>query len=314
MTDAVDQRLTNILSEIQRLIPIYVSAIGKFDQRLSALDEADGANVPMKNRAYWVVLAYRNALIRLRLILENNVSFLETLGILATTRYVFETLVWLRQMGQDPDYGLVFYGTVIADQVRHCRDYKAKLDGEIALFEQLQKAESSLHGESIKHLTDRASAVKAEHVSAVATNVMNEIDRRARRAFSLYAEDAKQNGFGFQAHLMRKQATPQINAQIDELEAERAAFVESCAPAVRKKIEEKWNWKAKSRSVGMQEQYEFIYSYTSRLLHATPSSIYTDQKNLEMQEMVMFVDYIYVSMLDVLDLAARQVGPLVKMN
>ena len=30
--------------------------------------------------------------------------------------------------------------------------------------------------------------------------------------------------------------------------------------------------------------------------------------------MVMFVDYVYVSMLDVLDLAAKQVGPVKKMN
>ena len=314
MSDAAVQRLSGILSELQKLIPAFVSAIGKFDEQLRPLDEAGLAKKPKQDADYWVAVAYRNALIRMRLILENNFSFLETLGVLATTRYVFETLIWLRQMDRELDYGLVFYGKVISNQLQHSRDYKAKLEEEIALFEQLQNEESSLHDESMKQLMNSAGAVSSEHVSAATTIVMNEIDRRARRAFSLYAEDAKHNGFGFQAHLMRKQALPQINAQIEVFEADQKAFADTCAPAVRKKLKERWNWKAEARSVGMQAQYEFIYSYTSRLLHATPSSIFTDQKNLEVQEMVMFVDYVYVSMLDVLDLAAKQVGPVKKMN
>jgi hypothetical protein len=314
MSDAAVQRLSGILSELKKLIPTFAAAIEKFDERLTALDGPGLASEPNQDRDYWVAVAYRNALIRLRLILENNFSFLETLGVLATTRYVFETLIWLRQMDRDPDYGLVFYGKVIANQAQHCRDYRAKLEEEITLFEQLQKEESSLHTESLKQFMDSASARRAESVSAATAAVMNEMDRRARRAFSLYAEDAKHNGFGFQAHLMREQATPQINAQIDRFEAEQKAFVEACAPAVRKKLKERWNWKAEARSVGMQAQYDFIYSYTSRLLHATPSSIFTDQKNLEIQEMVMFADYIYVSMLDVIDLAVSQVGPVTRLN
>ena len=74
------------------------------------------------------------------------------------------------------------------------------------------------------------------------------------------------------------------------------------------------NWKEEAGRVGMQAQYEFIYSFTSRLLHATPASIFTDQKNLEVAEMVLFLDYIYVSMLDALDIAARQVGQNATLN
>ena len=60
-----------------------------------------------------------------------------------------------------------------------------------------------------------------------------------------------------------------------------------------------------SESVGMSKQYDFIYSYTSRLLHATPVSFYTNQKNLEVIEMLMFLDYVYVSLLDIVELTGQ---------
>lgn len=57
----------------------------------------------------------------------------------------------------------------------------------------------------------------------------------------------------------------------------------------------------------MEAQHEFIYSFTSRLLHATPAGMFTEQKNLEVPEMVLFLNNVYVSMFDALDLAARHV-------
>ena len=85
--------------------------------------------------------------------------------------------------------------------------------------------------------------------------------------------------------------------------ADRDTFKKSCPDSARKKCFAKWNLKDHARSVGMDQAYDLIYSYTSRLLHAAPFSILTDQKNLEPSEMVLFLDYMYVSMLDVLDLS-----------
>ena len=63
MSDAAVQRLSGILSELQKLIPAFVSAIGKFDEQLSPLDEAGLAKKPKQDADYWVAVAYRNALI-----------------------------------------------------------------------------------------------------------------------------------------------------------------------------------------------------------------------------------------------------------
>ncbi len=56
----------------------------------------------------------------------------------------------------------------------------------------------------------------------------------------------------------------------------------------------------------MEHEYDFIYSYTSRLLHATPASLTTDQKNLEPREVLVFLRYVHVRLLEIIDMA-RQV-------
>ncbi|RME56494.1 hypothetical protein D6779_10540 [Candidatus Parcubacteria bacterium] len=50
-------------------------------------------------------------------------------------------------------------------------------------------------------------------------------------------------------------------------------------------------------------EYDYLYSFASKLLHATPASITTDQKNLEVQEMELFLKYINVTIGDILALA-----------
>jgi hypothetical protein len=61
----------------------------------------------------------------------------------------------------------------------------------------------------------------------------------------------------------------------------------------------KWNWFDRARDVGMDEQYRFLYSFTSKLLHAIPLNIITD-KELYPSEVIMVLDYIVISATDLL--------------
>src|ERR1700722_10681293 len=63
-----------------------------------------------------------------------------------------------------------------------------------------------------------------------------------------------------------------------------------------------------AKSVGMDKQYDFIYSHTSRMLHATPFSFIVNQKNLELNETHMFLEYVYVSLLDMIELVENAIG------
>jgi hypothetical protein len=58
----------------------------------------------------------------------------------------------------------------------------------------------------------------------------------------------------------------------------------------------------------MERQYDFLYSNTSRMLHATPYSFAVNQKNLEFVEVHIFLEYVYVSLLDVLEAVETDMG------
>jgi hypothetical protein len=58
-----------------------------------------------------------------------------------------------------------------------------------------------------------------------------------------------------------------------------------------------------AQKVHLTDEYDYIYSFSSRVLHATPASITTDRKNLELPEIQIFLKYIDVKIADVLALA-----------
>lgn len=58
-----------------------------------------------------------------------------------------------------------------------------------------------------------------------------------------------------------------------------------------------------AQQVGMVDEYDYIHSFASKLLHATTASITTDHKNLEHSEMEVFLRYIDVKITDLMTLA-----------
>ncbi len=308
MNDESKKRVVEIIGEIETLHPNFVANISKLEEIISSIRNAENVNTLRFKKSYLVKAAYRNALIKLRLILEQNFINIETLGLLAVTRYIFEALLWLRLLDSDPAYGLVFYGQVVDKQIDHLKGNLRKVESEIALFEALWKEEKRLNEDERKKAGVIHEKESVEELPSSLDNVSATIDRKARRSFCLYADDAKKHGYGYQAHLLNTQVLPKIQKQLDMNAAEKEIFLSHCSKDIKKKLKKRWNWFEEAKHVGMQDQYKFLYSYTSRLLHATPASIFTDQKNLEYPEMKIFLDYIYVSLLDVLELSEKQLS------
>jgi hypothetical protein len=98
----------------------------------------------------------------------------------------------------------------------------------------------------------------------------DQLDDLMRREFSLYASQATQNGYGFQAHLIRTKVTPSTKTVCMNLKATRGFLTRSCQP-----------------------------SSTRITLHAIPLKIITD-KELSSSEMIMVLDYIVISAADIL--------------
>jgi hypothetical protein len=292
------------LRDIRQLHPRFETTIERLEKRLDDLGTGLEVSERKHDTIYWKYYAYQHLLIKLRLIIENNFRFVETLSLLATVRYVFEALVWLRVLRKDDRYGLVAYHHLGSISVQQAKEQKRKMEDEIHFYEKLAKDEQAMIEEMAKSRNaGRDLGKRFQFIS-------EEVDRRARREFNLYADQAKVNGYSFQAFLLREKGLPQVEERMAIVAKEQADFESRVPGNIRPLTKQRWNWKAQAESVGMGKQYEFIYSHTSRMLHATPFSFAVHQKNLEFEEVHMLLEYLYVSLLDSVETVEKDIGAI----
>jgi hypothetical protein len=258
------------------------------------------------NNDCWCSSVFGDGLIKLRLFTENNFNFVETVGVIAVARYIFELSLWLRLLGLDSRYGLVYYDQLIDTQLRYWKDYRSQLNREIILLNQFAEEESSLLKDKVAELGLISDEQKMQQAAISAHEIVAElIDRKAARQFSIYAEQAKINGYGFQSYMVEQNVLPEVEGSIASLEQEKTTFNATISEDIRGLIPRHWNWRKMAEKVNLTEEYDFIYTFSSKLLHATPASITTNQKNLEPEEMVVFLKYIDVKIRDLLELGQR---------
>jgi hypothetical protein len=137
------QSLEDLITEIGALKTSLDSLIAEFRAAVTRL-EVDGMPTARRSGQFWVAAAFTNALVRLRLFVEHNFDYLETLGVLAVTRYVFELTVWLRLLHKNPSCGRVYYRELVTQQMKHYEDLRNHLLREIAFLRSVDKQEKEL--------------------------------------------------------------------------------------------------------------------------------------------------------------------------
>lgn len=243
------------------------------------------------------------ALGRCQILVKNNVLVLETLSVISLTRYVFELLVWLRTIQKFPLKSLYFLRQSLEDGEKHTSQHIAQLEAEAQFLEKMQERDNPVP--TLKALQEEhGENLTAELVQEAEKARMEELDLEARRHFIAYAAEAKVNGYGYQAFLIRDQAMKAAEVDLAARQHAKKDFVERFGQAL---IEEaggnsKWRWSNSAKAVGMEAEYKYIYRYTSRLLHASPTSFYTTAKNLELAEMRLLLEYVYIRLLDIIDI------------
>ncbi|MCF3642714.1 hypothetical protein LXM94_22345 [Rhizobium sp. TRM95111] len=304
MMESAKIRVAEVAAEIERL----GSPIAELEKRVRAIIAAPQiAALEGRERAQTLLPCEiaAEAVSRCQILVANNVVVLETLGVIALTRYIFELLVWLRTIHQVPLKSLRFIMLSLKDGEDHTSEHIAHLNAEAQFLDEIAERDDIVPGMTAL-LEEHGENLTAELVADFNKARMEAIDLEARRHFVAYAADAKFNGYSFQAYLIRKKALPEAEADLRIKQKIRLEFVSRFGQSL---IDEaggvsKWNWFDSARAVGMEPEYQYIYRYTSRLLHATPTSFYTNSKNLEFTEMRLLLEYVYVRLLDVIDVVS----------
>lgn len=293
--------MSEIIGRIKALHPTLERLKEELRANLECFPDVETAHT---EAAYWKTRILFDAAVKLRLFVENNFHVIETIGILALTRYIFELTVILKNINADVNFVFLYVQKMKRQECEHFEEYARHIEAEIALYKSMWAAESAAHQKIIAKdlptgkLTARNRRRISEKVSQAAKRTSDFIDQGMEFQFALFADQAARNGYGFQAHLMEKQIIPQVQSNLEEArasyEAIKLAWQDRIA-AFNSNFQ-KWRWKEMAERVHMEREYDFIYSYTSRLLHALPHSLTTDQKNLEDSEVLMFLKYVEVQM------------------
>lgn len=258
-----------------------------------------------QNAKLWCLSVVGDSLIRIRLLIEQNFQVVETLGVVAVSRYLFELSIWLKLFGNDDRYGLIYYDQLIETQKNYYQSTLRQFQREIEFLRDFEVRE--------KEETDEIFATK-EPGKALMKNiksVADSIDKEAARRFSIYAKQAKYNGYGYQAYLVEKKSIPPIELALSQIDVERKNFDGNILPIIsdlafdKNGKRKRWKWNEMAKEAGLQNEYDYIYAFSSKLLHATPASITTNQKNLEPEEMLIFLRYIEVKLSDIIEISSR---------
>lgn len=269
------------------------------------VDPRTGTDLPFDKFSAddWRRNTFGNALVRLQQLVENNFNFIETMGLLAVARYVFELSVWLLLFQKDPGYCLIYYRELIHTQRKYYEDTLAHLRREIQLLKRFAERDKEESDQIFPYINQ---VISADDFGNLFQDAMDRVDAEASRQFSIYLDDARTNGYSFQAYLVEKKVIPQAEAAISQIDEELREYDKRVSQNVKKLVKGRWQWRGMADKAGIVHEHDYIYSYASKLLHATPSSLTTDQKNLEIQEVCLFLRYIYVKIIEIMNMARSQ--------
>ncbi|HKF51191.1 MAG TPA: hypothetical protein VKB26_02675 [Candidatus Acidoferrales bacterium] len=305
-----------LVEEICNYRPRLEALTQRFRQRIEQVEQIEASSASGASQGsgrYWRLAAFVDSLVRLRLFIDHNFNYIETMSVLSVARYLFELTVWLKLLERDSRYGLIYYRELLKKQLEFYLEFRKNAEREISFLRQTGESEQKQVEELMEARLSEMNGIPDEKARDAALHglmshekeITRRIDEEAARKFSLYAEQAKTNGYAFQAHLVEIKVLPEYSKAVAGLEKKLKDFENDTPSDIKALVPNRWRWDKEAERVGMRDEYDFIYGYASRLLHATPASLTTNQKNLEPDEMRVFLKYIRVRSTDVIEMAEK---------
>ncbi len=203
------EQLLPLLNEIR----LQASRIEPLTLRLRSVIEkmeASSAANQMTGQ-FWKAVVIADSLVRVRLFIEQNFNYIETMSLLAVSRYLFELTVWLKLLQQDGRYGLVYYYELLNNKRRFYEALQKQTEREISFLQNMEKTERQMLEGAIAYVMQGPQKEQEVALKRAMMEVPRKCDEEAARRFSLYAEQARQNGYGFQAYLVEKKGAGHCN-------------------------------------------------------------------------------------------------------
>lgn len=305
MNSANDPKIAAIIQEIRSQVPELQSLSDELRAKWSAIPGDDGV---LLGTDFWRPVIVCDAIVRIRLFSEQNFIVIETLGLLAMARYVFELVVWLKHIERDPSFSLAYARFLTKQQLEFYETLATHLAHEADMYERLGAEEAKLHKDLLSDSIDTNRADAGALIAQAMKSASQAVDSQLTANFAIYSDRVEALGYSYVTHLVRSKAIPDARKNAESCRETLERLNRRWGSTIDSLKVGKWRWEERAKFVGMENEYAFIYSYTSRMLHAHPHSLSTDQKNLEEPEILLFLRYIEMQFRWIRKLAGSHLG------
>jgi len=300
-----NRTISSVASDYRSLIseklPFVRSIVRGRQLLVKELVDKNSLNSHLKE--HWVCLAHQGTLDKLERIFVSENNNYSDFEIVAAARNLFENLVWCLLFRGNVEYGLIFYEQLLREQIGSLESHIAKIDSEIKLFDELETTESK----DRKTLLDRLGRgeIDLSRFNRLSDEAASNVDARARLAFAIYGSQAIYNGYGFQRYLLIEEIKPALELELQPLKADLRSLEQSMSDsckALRNEIggPRRVNWSMAATKIGMKDEYDFVYSFASKMLHSKAFSTIPNSQLSEDEAILMF-EYSYVAASKILD-------------
>ncbi len=254
--------------------------------------------------------------------LVNN-QHIETMQTVSIGRYIFELVIWLKLIETDIRFALLFNRKSIEDHIGYAEGHRALLKVEESFYNQQAEIESEKQRQAVTEFSKKYAPDEDIGLSIAdrMETISQDLDKALDSKLLLRYEEIKEKGYGYVAASIKKQSLPEIDKKIferkkdlEEFDSNWSSILEELNADWRPRLEklpsrpkkvEKLKYKERAQLMEMEIDYDFFYSYSCKLLHASPSSILSNAQNLSLNEFLLFWRYIRNQFRSTVDLVSR---------
>ncbi|MFJ7734015.1 hypothetical protein ACIQXF_19325 [Lysinibacillus sp. NPDC097231] len=243
--------------------------------------------------------------------------------VVSSLRYALETLITLKFFIKVPKSLYKAFYIMGYTELEIIEGRIRRLEKECELLDDLEKIESDNSAAYLSELTGKIKLWLEEYKNdkAILGSKIQEASKMTKNKVffetdkildenitSIFLVDAKKNGMGFQKHLLKTQILPQYEkarditkSKIAQMEVELKQspsmnalfdFTGNPQKTIKKILTESPKMSVKAEEVGLYDEYDFIYKFTSKMLHFSSYSILTSN-DLKDEELLLSYNQYY---------------------
>lgn len=206
-------------------------------------------------------------------------------------RYLFEALISTSLLVKEENYKEKLFYSYYIQQINKQELVIEKAEREIKELEEIEIQIKKIQEEYIPKIAGaNKSSQSPKDLMEEMTQKEDQLYDKLEKQPTLFTKEAKSNGAGFQAHLVREQNLNIYQENLKKIKEEFHNIVNNLAKdqgfnkrfdvkyqasKVQKVLKDNRNWSNKALEVGLSEEYRFVYNYTSSILHFTSYSFFT---------------------------------------